>query len=532
MTFGDDIGAAILKWTSRFGRKSPTNPSVQPSPPKPSQPQKLSYDAIINALSPVINASFKEKKNPFTLPEFPPGVAPSKGMAMDDISGPIAGPFAWGRAAFESLIQEGEAFLGYTVLSEMALRPEYRQICATISEEMTRKWIKFSTKMEGKKDNRISDIKDEIERLKIREHFKIAAEQDGLFGRSHLYIDTGDADNPKELATPIGSGRGDASKSKIKKGSFKRLHPIEPVWVYPLNYNANNPLDENWYKPQSWNVFGKEIHHTRILTFISHPVPDILKPAFAFGGLSRTQMARPYVQNWLRTRQSISDLIHSFSVWIMKMDLPLLSGSGGTKSLERLKDFVLLRDNKGLAVVNKETEDLANVSVPLSGLPELLGKSQEQICGISRIPVVKYLGIQPSGLNASSQGELTVWYDYIKSQQEFIFRQNLQTVIDFIQLSKFGEVNEDIVFEFESLEEMSPLDKANIEKIKAETDQIYIQEGTIAPLEIRQRLASAEDSEYASIDVDELPEPLGMMNQPDQPNGEALGPQGFADAQE
>jgi Anti-CBASS Acb1-like protein len=167
-------------------------------------------------------------------------------------------------------------------------------------------------------------------------------------------------------------------------------------------------------------------------------VPDILKPAYAFGGLPRTQQARPYVQNWLRTRQSVSDLIHSFSVSGILTDLAQYAAAGSTKLLEKIRRFITLKDNKGVMLLNRDTEEYFNVSTPLGGVPELQAKSQEMICGVSRIPVVKYLGIQPSGLNASSEGELTVWYDYIRTQQESFFRPHLQTIIDFIQLSKWG----------------------------------------------------------------------------------------------
>jgi uncharacterized protein len=53
----------------------------------------------------------------------------------------------------------------------------------------------------------------------------------------------------------------------------------------------------------------------------------------------------------------------------------------------------------------------------------------------------------------------------------------LQTIIDFIQLSKWGDIDEDIIFNFEPLEEMDLLEKANIEKAKADTDQVLIDAG-------------------------------------------------------
>jgi uncharacterized protein len=101
----------------------------------------------------------------------------------------------------------------------------------------------------------------------------------------------------------------------------------------------------------------------------------------------------------------------------------------GRNLVEKIKRFITMKDNKGIMLLNKDTEEYFNVSTPLGGVPELQAKSQEMICGVSRIPVVKYLGIQPAGLNASSEGELTVWGDYIRAQQEFFFRPHLQTVI-------------------------------------------------------------------------------------------------------
>jgi hypothetical protein len=47
---------------------------------------------------------------------------------------------------------------------------------------------------------------------------------------------------------------------------------------------------------------SREVHRSRLLTFIGRELPDILKPAYAFGGLSMSQMLKPYVDNRLRSR--------------------------------------------------------------------------------------------------------------------------------------------------------------------------------------------------------------------------------------
>jgi hypothetical protein len=52
---------------------------------------------------------------------------------------------------------------------------------------------------------------------------------------------------------------------------------------------------------------GTEVHASRMPAFVGHPVPDMLKPAYSFGGLSLSQMAKPYVDIWLQTRESVGD---------------------------------------------------------------------------------------------------------------------------------------------------------------------------------------------------------------------------------
>src|ERR1700751_1944480 len=103
--------------------------------------------------------------------------------------------------------------------------------------------------------------------------------------------------------------------------------------------------------------------------------------------------------------------------------------------------FTQLQNNNGTMILDKETEDFINVNVPLSGLDQLQAQAQEHMASLSRIPIIKLLGIQPAGLNASSSGELTPFADSIHSYQESFFRPNLKTVLNLVQCSRVGEVD-------------------------------------------------------------------------------------------
>jgi phage-related protein (TIGR01555 family) len=512
-------------------------------------PQQLSFDGmerIIEASQQhARNRARRPEFNPFRLPEFPPAAVPPKGlqMAMDEAPGLDWANTQWAGGYLADIAAEGLTFLGYNFLAELSQRPEYRTPVETIATEMTRKWIKLSRSGEAdkkarekesakdklpeplaagegeappkkpptdKEDNktseRIRELQDFLNDLRVRDHFCRAAEHDGFFGRSHLFIDSNASD--EELMTPIAEPHTHKLlKGKVGRNFLKRLQNVEPVWCYPTTYNATNPLSVDWYNPQVWYVMGKQIHRSRLPMFVGRPLPDLLKPAYAFGGLALSQIMKPYVDIWLTTRQSVADLIHSFSVMVLSTDLQTILQPGNAAGLmARAALFNSVRDNAGLMIVNKATEEFSNVSAPLSGLHELQAQSQEHMLSVSRIPAIKAFGIQPQGLNASSEGEMRAFNDTISAAQHSLFKPNLDYVIEIAMVSLWGKPDPSIVWEFESLVELTEKEQGELKKLKAETGQIHIDTGVIDPAEERERIINDPNSDYNELDPDDLPD--------------------------
>lgn len=400
---------------------------------------------------------------------------------------------------------EGQAFLGYAYLSELSQRPEYRIISETIASEMFRKGMIFKASGKaGDKAERLKQLDKEFERLKVIENFITVTEQDGFLGRAHLFLDFGKAKkNDPELKSPVGNGINEITRAKGQL-KLQRLQPVEATWSYPTNYNANNPLEGDWYTPEMWFALGTEVHVSRFLTFIGRPVLDILKPAYAFGGLSMSQMAKPYVDNWLRTRQSVSDLVHSFTVWCLATNMGETLTPGGEQLFNRAAIFNNLRDNKGLMITDKDTEEVTNISTPLGGLDALQSQSMEQMCFVAHSPKIKLLGLDPAGLNASSEGELRSYYDYVVAYRKRFADPNMQVVFRFAQINLWGAVDPDISYEYGDLWEMDEKQRAEIRKIDADTDAVLEGVGAIDSEEIRERVASDKGSPHASLDLSKV----------------------------
>ncbi len=219
------------------------------------------------------------------MPELPSCVRPNHAIAMDGSPlGNFGADFFW-----------GTGFVGYPRLAELAQIAEYRSVTETTANEMTRQWIEI--KSQGGQDNSeaVRQIEECLESLNARSIFRKAIEADGFFGRGQILINIKGHENKQDTPLLL-------TDKTIQKGSLKSLVNIEPMWTSPAVYNATDPAAKDFYRPKSWYVMGREIHANRMFTLVSRPVPDMLKPAYNFGGVSMSQLMMPYAAAGMQDR--------------------------------------------------------------------------------------------------------------------------------------------------------------------------------------------------------------------------------------
>lgn len=417
-------------------------------------------------------------------------------VAMDSCNG-IA-PFANTDPMFYG------GFIGYPTLTMMAQSGDYRNVPETNALEMTREWgfVKYNGDGENESSDKIQQITDELERLDVRNLMRRHIENEGIFGMSHLIIKIKGQDDKTDLPLVY---------ENIPKDSLEGFILIEPIHTSPSAFNAHNPLEFDFYKVNNWFVQGVNIHQDRLLTLVTRPVPDLLKPAYNFGGLSWLQIMRPYVERFQRDTDSISDLISKFSLTALKtnMETILQGGEDGASQLVmRAQMMGQFRDNLNMLLMDMTGEDLVQINTPLTGLVDLWAKSQELMAMPSHTPLVKLTGITPSGLNASSDGEIRVYNDWISGLQNAFILPQMMKILRIVQMSLFGEIDNNIVFEFNSLKQMDDNEQADINLKKAQTASTLIEAGVISQEDERGRVANDSGSGYGFIDKDKVPEQL------------------------
>ena len=478
----------------------------------------FNINRILNSLDNISGLKPREIKYDFKPPEIlkgvvPDGITPAVKIACD------SGNYGYNFNGLNHFIDFSglchfSGFPGFQYLSMLSTIAEYRQFAEVNSNELTREWIKIISpnNTDVKISKKIEIIENKLIELKVRDVIRQAAINVELFGHAQLFVNIEGSDTEKPLIL---------SKNSIKKKSFIALKAVEPFWTTPINYNSIDPTLHNFYVPDNWYVLGKNIHKTRLISIITRPMPDVLKPYFNFAGISLSQLAEPYVENWIKIRQAIADLIYNFSILTLKTDMSaLLQGRGGAEQslIERIKMFIKTRNNQGLMLLDKDAELLEQIAVPLAGLNELQIKAHEMLSTVSGIPAIKLLGVSPGGFNATADGEIRAFYDKKSGEQEAYWKSAIKYIINLIMVSEFGEIDKNIDFMFNPLWQMDEKEHAEIRLLNAQADSVFINDGVFSNDEIRKIEISEQESRYNLIakndndnDVSELPEFTGRQ---------------------
>jgi phage-related protein (TIGR01555 family) len=409
-----------------------------------------------------------------------------------------------GQALNALTFTESTGFPGFPTLALLAQLPEFRAMHERLADECVREWGELTSTGDAPPE-KLKAITDELERVELKATIRQLIIHDQAYGRSHPLFKFKNDDNKRDLPLL-------PKPFSVPKGSFEGVRIVEAYWITPNNYNSIDPSKQDFYKPSSWWMIGQEVHATRLATINSRPVADMLKPTYSFAGVSMTQLAMPYVDNWLRTRQSVSDAVKQYSISGVSTDLSQILAPGAAQDLAARAELInRYRDNRNLMFLDKATEEFFQFNTPLSGLADLQAQAQEQMSAVSHLPLVVLLGITPTGLNASSEGEQRVHEDYVAGYQNNVVSPFVRRTLQFIQLSLFGEIDPGIGWKWHPIRRMTAPEQADADNKNAQTDAQYIEAGVISAQQVAKKLNADPNSRYTGLldtpeDVHDLPD--------------------------
>lgn len=399
-------------------------------------------------------------------------------------------------------------FLGYGYLTGLAQNGLIRAGCEMIADEMVEKGITLTTKGNNDPDTdkqaKLDRLNELITKINLLPTLRKAVSISKYYGGSLVYMDFDGIDTASEnLLNPL-----ILTKNELRGKKLRRLKVIEPYNLSPGQYNAADPLQEYYFKPRYWFVMGKAVDASRFLPPVQeNELPTILRPAYNFFGIPLAQIVLDAVAHFTDCREAEARLLTKFSLTVFKTNLneQIFSGGDWAQIDNRVNNFVQYRSNDGVMLIDKESEDIDIKSTSLAGVKDIVSQAMEIVAAYFNEPVTKMWGLTPSGFN-TGESDLNNHYDHIASQQEKQLRDQIEYVLKVLQMQEWGEIDNEITFTFNPLSEEKEESIATVNKIKAETQQIYISNGVISPDEGRECLKSDPKSGFNNLNEESVPE--------------------------
>ncbi len=444
---------------------------------------------------------------------------PARSMAGDEahyqkLDGAMDAAFSGAiTPSFEkNLLSSFTTFVGYGVLQQLSQDALIRLCVQTRTDEMLRAWIDIKCK----DDERKAKLEKAIADLRVRDRLSEALTLMGFMGGAYLFIDTGRSKD--HLADPLNKSEHSA---EINPNTDLHFRVIDPIFTTPTSFNAVDPMAADFYRPPVFTVMFSQVHRSRLIRFVENEVPDLLKPSYNFLGIPQAQLLSDYVTHFRDNREEVNRLLHKFSASFIKGDLKqqLYNGKSLSVLSDRVKLFTKYRDNSGVALLDKDTEDFVQVNTPITGITDILRQSLEFVVSVNQSGVVKTLGYTPNGFS-SGESDVKLQADLIATRQEKILRRPLEEILRLLQLHLFGNVDPDLTFDFNPLDEDDDRSVAEVQKMKADTAAVYLDRGVVSEEEVRDALKVDEASGYESLEGEApgMPEsPFGQMTDPTAP---------------
>ncbi len=298
---------------------------------------------------------------------------------------------------------------------------------------------------------------------------------------------------------------------RLSRGALRYAH-VFSRWELGHGERRSDPEDPWFGQPTHYSLHGRggrqvRLHPSRVVAFVGQPLPE----ASAIGGASwfwgdpLLQSIEDAVKNADAAQNGFAALIDEAKVDVFGIP-DLLSSLASRDYEERLLRRLSLA-KLGQSTHNAKLKDAGETwetrQVVWTGMPEIIDRYLQLVAGAADIPLTRLLGQAPAGLNATGESDLRNYYDGIAARQNNEIRPLLDRIDAVMLRSLFGSVPGDAWYAFAPLWQLTPTDRAAVDKLNAETAAIDAESGLLprAALAAGRRGRVIDDGVYPGIEA-------------------------------
>lgn len=327
----------------------------------------------------------------------------ASGMGVTGVDRTIATRYTWAGSSIDWRT------LGYMYRYDWLAR----KICERPAKDATRRWLRVN----GDNGDRIMA---DLDRLCFRTRAKQAISWARVYGGAAILLIVEDGRRPEQPLDP-------SEVRRVVDLKVVDRHHLTTVGASMDVYSINFGRPE-FYQTTNGTLF----HHSRVMKFTGADLTQDDAEVNSYWGGSMLELYQDAVK-WFQG--SMQDVRHSMS----EHSVPVLSIPGLANAAahggniydavrKRLNEFNANKSVYRAAAIDKE-EEFAYVARTLTGLENLLDRFMTTVAGATDMGQLVLFGTSPSGLNASQEEQLAVYYDMVRDLQEDELRPAVDTVL-------------------------------------------------------------------------------------------------------
>lgn len=390
----------------------------------------------------------------------------------------------------------GQGFIGYQQAALISQNWLVKKACAMPAKDASRNGYELSVNDGTELDVEVLDyIREEDKKFQVLRNCVEFIELGRTFGIRVALFEV-DSPDPEYYTNPF-------NPDGVRPGSYKGISQIDPYWITPeLGADAAaNPAAKDFYEPTWWRINGKRVHRTHLVIFRNGNLPDILKPAYLYGGLPVPQLIAERVYAAERTANEAPQLAMTKRLITLKMDVTqALADQPAFEA--RMTAWTQLMNNFGVKVIG-EGDEVQQFDTSLAELDAAIMTQYQLVAAAAEVPSTKLLGTQPKGFGASGEYEESSYHEMLESLQQhdlspLVNRHHLLLIRSYVA-PKFKIPPFNMEANWLPLDTPTAEEQADINLKKAQADDTLVQTGGIDGTDVRERLINDRNSGYNAM---------------------------------
>lgn len=284
-------------------------------------------------------------------------------------------------------------------------------------------------------------------------------------------------------------------------------------------------LDPNFAEPETYRVApitrgqvapsSVIVHRSRLCVFrgirVSRHQIHTARPSWGGSVLSRVNVVlRDFGVAW----ESVGALLQEISLSVYKVKgLADIVAQDDKRLFEQRLLAIDLAKSVIRGIVIDAEEEHQRQGLPMTGIPEVLQQFAVRLAAAADMPVTLLMGISPAGLNATGESDRAFFYDRVARRQRVHLRPKLEWLLKLMFRARRLGPDGDLGFsdgqepelwsvKFRPLWQPSEKERAEVRKLIADADAIWIDRGVLLPQEVAlSRFGGDAFSDTTTIDT-------------------------------